>query len=495
MERQLLCAAVALLVPILGSVNSVHAESKYAEQFPGQGLSINEDTTPVPLKSGKQLVRVWSDLDPGIVAPAADTNIIYMNRCVNGCTVVRAGSTNSAAVPDRSHIIQVNQGTLPKFGASEATWNSVMMCMRDVFGPFNVQITDVDPGTAPHFEIMHGGLPGNMGFGNGTGGVSPATCATYIPNSLVFVFDVWGQNVEEICSTAAQEVAHSWSLDHTTEASDPLTYFGFNGRKRFKNGAENCGSDCVGGQGPNGQPCSGAGNQTRACSCGGTTQNPTTEIKALFGDGTPTPPIVKILNPKTGQIVTPGFPVGSEVTDDQGVSKVEFRVNGMLLNTLTAGPYAFNAPETLGDGTHTVEVMGYDVFGATTKATVQVIIGSPCTKPADCSKDTDTCIGGRCVPGPGVQGGLGSPCGSPQDCSSGLCAAAEEGSFCVETCEVGAGQCPGGFGCLEDGGGGGVCFPGYDDGTGGGCSSSSGGPIGFGLGFAAILFARRRKRS
>lgn len=485
----------ACLVSSLAWVNTVQAEVIKENQFPHlePGATINEDTTPAPLKAGNRLVRVWSDVDPGVVA-AANTNTIYMNRCMGGCTVRRAGSTNSTTVPDSSNIIGVSQGTLSQLSVSDFTWNQIMMCMRDVFGPFNVNITDVDPGSAPHFEIMLGGTPGQVGMSNGIGGVSPATCASYIPNSLVFVFDVWGDDVEEICSTAAQEIAHSFSLDHTTEASDPLTYFSFNGRKRFKNGNEPCGSDCVNGS-AGGLQCTGANQQTRACFCGGSQQNPTAEIKALFGDGTPTPPIVKVLSPKTGDNVAPGFPVTTEVTDDQGVQKVELRVDGQLVQTLAVGPYAFNAPSDLGNGTHTVEVTGYDVFGTTSKITVQVVIGEPCGKPADCPNDTDTCIGGRCVPGPGAQGGLGSDCSAGQTCASGQCTGTTEGSYCTESCSLGAGQCPTGFGCLDTGvgDGTGVCFPGYDDGTGGGCSSGGGAPLGLGLGLAALLVFRRRR--
>ena len=38
----------------------------------------------------------------------------------------------------------------------------------------------------------------------------------------------------------------------------------------------------------------------------------------------------------------------------------------------------------------------------------------------------------------------------------------------------------------------GVCYPGFDDGSGGGCSTS-GGSIGLGLGFALFVATRRRR--
>ncbi len=504
MERQLLGTAVALLLPLMATVNVVHAGPGKQFYEPGHGDSIDEDTTPLPqVMQSRQLLRVWEDPAPGvIVSPASNTRTIFLNRCAgSGCTV-QSGNTNSTAVPDRSSI---GGGRLAPFSQGDATWNSVVTCMREVFGPFNVDITDVDPGSAPHFEIMIAGQPQSIGLSQGVGGISPFTCQEFIPNTLVFVFDVWGNNVNEICATAAQELAHSFSLDHVTDASDPLTYFQFNGRRHFKDAQVQCGSDCgvmsglPSGQSPFGATCTGApvgntGPQNHVCACGGQTQNSVQSMKNLFGTGSPTPPVVTIMDPKTGDNVQPGFPLHAQVTDDQGVAKVELRVDGQLVLSLVNAPYAFNAPATLGDGTHTAEVTGYDVFGATTKASVQVVIGKPCEKPADCPLDTDTCIGGRCVPGPGVQGGLGSTCVSGTDCASGQCEGDATGRYCVETCQPGAGQCPDGFGCLQNGPGG-ICFPGFDDGGGGGCSSSSGAPVGFGLGFAALLFVRRRKRA
>jgi len=502
MERQLLCAAVALLVPTFVGVTSVHSEPGRLTD-PSQGGSINEDTTPVPLAVvlGKpRLDMVWTHIDPAF---AVSSNVLFLNNCQpSGCTVHAGGSASS--LTDTWPISSTR--TLSQYKGTTTQWNATVSCMKDVFGRFGLNITTTDPGTAPHFEIMIAGSPQDLNMSSGVGGISPFNGGV-ISNSLVFDFsDVWGNDVEDTCSTAAQEIAHSFGLDHVTDPSDPLTYYGFNGRRQFVDAQVQCGSDCGAisgvptGQGPFGQTCTGpnigtSGPQNHTCTfTSSQTQNSVATIRSLFGTGTPTPPTVKILSPKTGDIVVPGFPVSTDVVDDQGVSKVELRVDGTLVLTLTSAPYAFNAPATLGDGTHTVEATGYDLFGSTAKASVQVIIGKPCGKPADCPKETDTCIGGRCVPGPGAQGGLGTACTSGTQCASGMCASTTDGSFCVETCVLGAGQCPSGFGCLDAnaGNGGGVCFPGYDDGTGGGCSSSSGGTL-FGLGFAALLFARRKR--
>jgi hypothetical protein len=291
MKRQLATAVVLGLLSTLTS-NLVQAESGkvfYESVQPGQGGSIDEGTEAMVLQTRK-LVRVWEPQDPS-VSYAVNSAIVFMHRCVGSSCTVTSGTTNSST--NRSNIIGVGSGTLSAFSRGDTVWNTTMDCMREVFEPFGVTITDQDPGATPHYEIMVGGQPTQLGFDSGTGGVSPATCSG-IPSSLVFVFDVWGNNSNEICATAAQEVAHSWSLDHSTDPSDPMSYFGFTGRRHFKDAAVACGSDCVGGVGPNNEACSGGNNQIRTCSCGGATQNTFREVRDLFGDGTPTPPTVTI---------------------------------------------------------------------------------------------------------------------------------------------------------------------------------------------------------
>ncbi len=494
MTRQLL----TLSVLVLGGMNIAHAEpgKTYVNVFPGQGDSIDEDAQPLVVQSRK-LITVWQDSSElGLATPNIDSSIIFMHRCgsANPCTVQRAGSNSSTASPDRSTIIGVSQGTLGAFSRGDTVWNNTMQCMHEVFSPFGVTITDQDPGSQPHYEIMVGGSPTQLGFDSGVGGVSPATCGT-IPSSLVFVFDVWGNNYNEICATAAQEMAHSWSLDHEADASDPMTYYSYNGRRHFKDAPVRCGSDCSNGS-AYGIQCGGTNNQERNCVCGGSTQNSVQKIKGLFGDGTPTPPTVTIDNPKNGDSVSPGFPVSATITDDAGVTKAELYVDGQLVQSLTTKPYAFNAPMDLGEGNHMVKVTGYDIANTPASQTISVTIGEPCGKPSDCPNDTDTCIGGRCVPGPGVQGGLGTTCSDGSECASGQCAHTADGSYCVEPCNLGGGECPSGFGCADTGldDGTGVCFPGYSD---GGCNTGNGpgGPITVGLGFAALVFVRRRKRN
>ncbi len=441
-------------------------------------------------------------------APVTETiapyNVIFLNRCASGCTV-KSGTTNSGATPDSSSIVSGTH-TLTKFTFGDDAWNKVTACVRDTFESFNVQITDVDPGSTPHFEIMVGGAPTDLGFPTNVGGVSPNGCGdTYIPNALVFDFaNVWSQSstcgaacIEDICSTAAQEIGHSFGMDHSHNKADPMTYFPFIGRRYFQNSADQCGSDCTNGTGPMGNACSGTDNQVHTCCVNrGSTQNSYQTLLTLFGAGSPTPPVVAITAPLQGASVKAGFNVTATATDDSFVTKVEMRIDNTLITpVLMTTPYAFNAPTTLGDGPHTIEITAYDAHGTPGTKSITVNIGPPCTSADMCPNTTDACIGGRCVPGPGVDGGLGATCTANTDCGDGTCASDGTSQYCTTACTKG--QCPNNFGCLPttDGSDMGFCWPGYDDGTGGsGCNTGAGGSITSGLLFAALLVTRRRRK-
>jgi len=298
-----------------------------------------------------------------------------------------------------------------------------------------------------------------------------------------------------VCSTAAQEIGHSFGMDHSHNAADPMTYFNYATRKYFQNQADPCGSDCQGGIGPMGNACSGTDNQVHTCCVTeGSTQNSYQTLTSLFGPGSPTPPIISISTPQQGASVKAGFPVDATATDDSAIQRVELTVDGVLVQTLMTLPYGFNAPATLADGNHTVAVTAYDAHGTPGTKTITVNIGPPCQSAAECPMSTDACIGGRCVPGPGVAGGLGTPCTANSDCGDQNCASDGTNMYCTTACTPG--ECPDGFGCLPtmDGATMGYCWPGYNEGGGSGCNSGAGGSVTCGLAFAALLVTRRKKK-
>jgi len=430
--------------------------------------------------------------DPGLPTLTGDavhaspqfSNVIYLNNCKQGggCQIY-PGNNNSTANPPTSSIPD-QPSTVQPFAYSDAVWQQVVQCVKATYAPFGVQIVDQRPTSGNYHMAIVAGVPQDVQMQQGVGGVSPFSCG-YIPNAVSYSFaNIYGGDVDEICWTVAQETAHSWGLDHKYDNKDPMTYLSSGpSRKIFQNAAGPCGE-----------------YNARACQCGGSSMNSFAAILATFGGSTPTPPMVKFNEPVEGATVLPMFPIKVAVTDDIGVTKGELRIDGQLIATSTTmqqGQFVWNAPASVGQGKHKIAVTGYDVANTATTVEINVTLGMACTKPADCDKDTDTCVDGRCVLGDGVQGGLGSSCVMNTDCASGQCANDGQGEqHCVEHCSIAADACPGGFDCISTGqGDNGVCWPGGDDGGGcstGGNDAAPGLLLAFGLG--AVLVTRRRRR-
>jgi hypothetical protein len=407
------------------------------------------------------------------------SRIIYIHKCGPGGCTVSPGAEDSRL--DRSSIPN-GQVTLDMFKQTDEVWNRMMTCVKATFAPFDVTVTDVDPGNVPHFENMVGGRGSQLhpDF-TSAGGVSPFTCDE-IPNAISFTFDVYGPDPDQLCWTVSQEVAHSFGLDHEYNASDPLTYLnGGPSMKRFQATDSPCGEYTQ-------RPCD------AKCPGVGATQNSYKRILAFFGPGTVVPPTVKIKLPVDGKKVTPGFRINATAMDDVGVERLELWIDGMDTGDKSMmPPYILTAPLDLSEGEHIAEVIAYDVQSAVANAQITVNVGPPCTQSSGCF-GTDACVMGVCVAGPNQPGGLGHTCNANTECLSNRCVSDATGdSQCVESCAPGQDTtCPSEFSCIDDGAGGGVC---WHTGGGGCCDAGSGpsGPALLGLGLAAIVFRRRRR--
>jgi hypothetical protein len=443
---------------------------------------ISSTALAAPLGSYK-----WTDesrIGADYVAPpkAAVSNVIYLNNCKpNGCAMKPGydnATTNTSSIPDVS-------STIAAFTGSDTVWNQVVQCVRQTYADFDIQIVTERPASGNYHMAIVAGTPSQVQQSNGVLGVSPFSCG-YIPNAVSYTFaNVRPNDVAELCWTVAQETAHSWGLDHKYDNRDPMTYLsGGPSIKSFQDEAGSCGE-----------------YSARQCTCnynntGSSKMNSFAVIMGTFGPNTPdvTAPKVTISYPTEMAQVTPNFPIRSEISDDRVITKAEFRLDGTLIKTLEDGPYNFNAPATLAPGKHKVEVTAYDRAGNTSKGVVNVAFGSVCTQNSECTGEHQVCLDGRCVAGPGSDGGLGSTCDSNADCSSQQCANDGSNGYCVEGCDPTASACPGGFSCEETAPGAGVCWP--ESGEGGGCSTngdSSGGMLLLALGFVGILVTRKKR--
>lgn len=488
------------------------AEGRVTVVIDAQGVPLDKNAPLIETRPHEVLKVIPQnpDVKHVLASGTADTKILFMNNCMpNGCAI-KTGNTDNRT--QNSDLANVN-ATLTAWKWGQPAWDATMTCMRNVFSRFDVTITDVDPGAnTPHYEIVNGGTAAQIMGSQGQGvlGVAdiacgqigqPGQCDPYIPNALVFAFaddSYYAQNTsDEICATAAQEIAHTWALDHVVDASDPMTYNSYNGIRQYKDN-QKCGSDCQGGQSPFGLTCTGADDttSTHTCMLGGATQNEVQTILALFGPSSAfPPPTVAITSPVPNAAVAPGFAVDVTCSAASGdaVQSVDLSVDGNAAGSVSAAPFSFHAPSSLANGAHHVIATCNTTGGASATAAVDVMQGTGCHTPADCPNATDTCADGTCIAGSGAPGGLGSPCTANTDCQSMSCGSDGTSKFCVVACDPTMNACPSGFGCLAVGATGGVCWPGADNGGGGGCTTGGGGEIVFGLGFAGLLLARRRR--
>ncbi|HLU68689.1 MAG TPA: Ig-like domain-containing protein, partial [Kofleriaceae bacterium] len=295
------------------------------------------------------------------VATADGATILYMNR-LGG--VYTPGANDSRT--NRSTIVGTTS-SVPAWQVPADTWAAVMDCMRDRYGPFNVEVTDVDPGNVPHIESVIGGRPTDVGMPDGVAGVSPFTTnCTVIANSVVFTFaEVLGGNAQVVCEVAAQEVAHSFGLDHEYLCEDPMTYLSGCGPKHFQNVAASCGEYQP-------RPCRISGQ----FDCGRDTQNSYQLLADRIGlrPTVDPPPELAILEPADGAEVGPGFAVVADAVDDTAVVEVELLIDSASLGALTAPPYSWTAPDDLAVGAHLLEVTARDDEGESTASiTVEVV--------------------------------------------------------------------------------------------------------------------------
>ncbi|MCL4228909.1 MAG: hypothetical protein KJZ91_30950 [Myxococcales bacterium] len=246
--------------------------------------------------------------DPGLPPPAWPDTVVhhapiifYLNK--GGGTYVPG---NNDARTNRSSIVSQTR-TIPPWNVSASGWSQVMSCMTTMFQRWNVTITDVDPGNVPHYEIVVAGRPQDLGMQAGVGGVSPFSCGV-INNSIVFTFaEVYGTNYRSVCETNAQEIAHSFGLDHERLCQDPMTYLTGCGAKSFQNVAAPCGE-----------------YSNRQCQCGGSTQNSVALLDQRLGlrettspDAGPTPMVDAGPTPMTDAGLPP-TPDAGPVAPDAG---------------------------------------------------------------------------------------------------------------------------------------------------------------------------------
>jgi MYXO-CTERM domain-containing protein len=435
-------------------------------------------------------------------AAAETAGVLYLNRCSGGCTIHKSGADDA-----RTHQSAIPMGTqtdypLSEFPWGDTEWNAIVQCVKEVYSPFKLQVTDVLPASGVAYnEAIIAGHDFEIGWS--AGGVAPknpdCTPKSYVV-SFTFANDFGAsQRVFQLCAVAAQESGHAYGLDHTysfidgsSGCRDPMTYRGdCGGQKFFRNDTANCGE-----------------NVARPCSCGAT-QNSHLHLLSALGAGTPItrPPVVAVTTPADGATIANGTSVVSIASAQRGVKTVELWLNGYLWGTakgVTFGAngqpeasYAITIPPEVPDGVIDIIVKAKDDIDVTT-ATPQLTVtkGAPCQTAATCLAG-QRCETGRCFWDPPA-GDTGDACTFSQFCTSGTCAGPTTADMiCTQSCIPGvADSCPMNFDCNEQSAGKGFCFP-ADPGSSGCCSTSHGAASSQTaalLAFGLVILLRRRRR-
>lgn len=301
---------------------------------------------------GYQLARQVLPASGGTAGLAA-SRIVFLNK--GGITLtpgVNDARTNRSTIPKQ-------QVTIPPWNPPAATWTATVSCLRDIFAPYDITLTETDPGNVPHIEAVFGGAPGQLGQPSNLAGVSPFTtdCAV-IENSIVFTFaSTIADNPQRICEVQAQEIAHSYGLDHVLLASDIMTYEPYDGRRWFQNREASCGED-------NARPCGLNGSVCRQ------KQNSVSLLIERLGLKRPAndlvAPTIGMTFPANGQVVPPTFDVKFTANDNTKVSMVSLYIDGVASGTAVVAPYEITA-SGLTQGTHKLRLVATD--GANEKST------------------------------------------------------------------------------------------------------------------------------
>lgn len=331
-------------------------------------------TAETPLvRSARQAIP--DDVTINASARAA-SRTIYLNR-----TGVTLSPGMNDARANTSSLVSA-QVHVPGWQASSDLWSQTVTCLREMFAPFDVHLTETDPGNVQHIEAVFGGSAATLGLPVNSAGVSPfSTSCKVIESSIVFTFtDVIPQNARVACEVMAHEIAHSYGLDHELLASDPLSYLSYAGKRAFQDVLADCGEVSPRACGIEGWPSCREKQNSYALLM---------ERIGAAGTGDIDAPIVAITSPANGATVDAGFTITAAVSDDVAVKSTVLSIDGVGAGTLTAAPWQFVAPGELSPGHHIVELTATDGANETV-VSIDVVIRGDDTD----SSEGDPPIGG-----------------------------------------------------------------------------------------------------
>ena len=190
--------------------------------------------------------------------------------------VNRTGGTYTPGMDDDSRTnvsrIITAQTTIPPTTIADADWTAALTCLRTKLAPYAVTITDQDPGTAAHIEVVVIANGSQIGIPNAANVAPFAPCmgmeGGVDENTIGFAAWTQGISATEACWNAAQLIGYTVGLDHVIACPDLMSVkAGCDiAAKAFTNTSQMCGEDTA-----------------RVCHCGGANQNAAVRLLANLG--------------------------------------------------------------------------------------------------------------------------------------------------------------------------------------------------------------------
>jgi hypothetical protein len=349
-------------------------------------------------------------------------DIVYLNRCVGGCAVEPGADS---AIGDRSSLIDSGV-RIGEWVHGDEGWDELVECVRGIFRPYGLEITDADPGDAPHVEAMVAGDSLELGDQYAESiGIAPEWC-TISDDVLVFSFANEIANSRTRCTNAAHEIGHAFGLEHTIEAGDIMSYFLSTSKKRFLDEDMACGEE----------------DFRAECRCGGSTLNTHRRMYELLG-----PTDVPLGRPEFSgwsygntdtdvepYVVRDDSDLEPYLDDPYGIERIDVYINGKRHPSLRpeAG-LELRFGERVSPGRLDIELVAVNIHGASTTEALTMIKYALCSDGPACD-DSEYCdADGRCVAlEPDAQ--PGEACEVDTDCAIGWCRSDGERQLCAEDC-------------------------------------------------------------
>ena len=225
MSRRLLFA-MALLTP--------------AHAFAEPNTSINQ--LPSPLAPTGPRITITTE---PVAHAAPISHVIYLERCRGGCAVTKS-NTNDAQMgltilpqtPGTSTLSEFQNKDGVAGADADAEWNQLVACVKEVYSPYDVEVTDVKPSErlVPPGDRRRQSAGGRPRQRHPRRRAARAELRGVRQRDLVHVrqrapAEDHARHMLNLCWTAAQESAHAFGLDHEFEfldgksaCNDPMTY-------------------------------------------------------------------------------------------------------------------------------------------------------------------------------------------------------------------------------------------------------------------------------